>query len=489
MNQIDDPVVPIASTAIPADALDPAQGAEEMPTASDAPTEDLGAIATNSADITYCCQLFLGRDPNRARAYADLIGTKIAGVVSKLLLEQEFLDRILPAVLLRQELPHSRIGETPPQPIIDWAQRRLPIEPATRIALGVAFGWHRLLETLLADRKLAGLAPRLLAAGIDATLRDRLETEGVYRALRSVIGAVEEISTRQVCGWAADLFDRSNPVTVELHVGSVCIGTVTCGEARPDIADQVGAGAASGFTFVLAEGHRALCAAGETLRVIDALSRQQIGKGPITPAEEDLRADVTSGEADRLRPSRVIPPMIPVRPNDEMDDVVQCYRLFLGRVPTQRETAAGTEPGSVAALLRDLLATDEFIGEVLTPVLLRKELPHARIAAPISWLTLDRAQRRLPIGAATRRAIGTARSWALLPRDRIGRCRSRLAGPAAAGRRDRSDLARASRKRGDLPGRIFGGQEPRCGQPFQRPRLGSRSLRQIAPGHDRVLRR
>ena len=94
-----------------------------------------------------------------------------------------------------------------------------------------------------------------------------------------------------------------------------------------------------------------------------------------------------------------------------MSNAIACFSAGFRR-NARRPTAP--RPRNVAATLRDLLATDEFIGEVLTPVLLRKELPHARIAVPLSWLTLDWAQRRLPIGAATRRAIGTARSWAFL---------------------------------------------------------------------------
>lgn len=99
--------------------------------------------------------------------------------------------------------------------------------------------------------------------------------------------------------------------------------------------------------------------------------------------------------------------------NDTLDsrDVTSCFNLFLGRMPTN---SSHDGVSSVSKLLGGILESDEFKTTILQSVLLREELPHNRLESTLPLQLIDWVQRRLPIGASTRRSAGGARTWAQL---------------------------------------------------------------------------
>src|SRR5579864_3093124 len=107
------------------------------------------------------------------------------------------------------------------------------------------------------------------------------------------------------------------------------------------------------------------------------------------------------------------PPTEEAKETLDSQDVAKCFNLFLGRMPTTPFTN-GLAISSLPTLLREILETDEFKTSVLQPVLLREELPHGKSDGPPLFQLIDWAQRRLPVGASTRRATGGARTWAQL---------------------------------------------------------------------------
>jgi len=229
-----------------------------------------------SADIGNCMAVFLGRKPDR-ELLDRWCGESILAVLRALLETEDFQSKVLSPVLLREPLPHALLEDAPSLRLIDWAQRRLPIEAGTRLALGGARTWTHLLETLLADQTLLSLSEGLADAGIDTALRERLEKEPFAKVRRSVVGSLDSASAFEIRGWAADLCDKSVPVVLEFFAENAFIGSVRCDAFRADVQDVVGGNGKSGFTFQIASAHRAYFAGGRTLTAFDSVSKQQVG--------------------------------------------------------------------------------------------------------------------------------------------------------------------------------------------------------------------
>jgi GT2 family glycosyltransferase len=91
------------------------------------------------------------------------------------------------------------------------------------------------------------------------------------------------------------------------------------------------------------------------------------------------------------------------------EDLANACQLFLGKAPPP--AALALAGGGLESLLAALLASEEFRGEVLKPVLLGETLAGPGFAGAPSYRFIDWAQRRLPVAAATAAACGAARSW------------------------------------------------------------------------------
>lgn len=248
------------------------------------------------SDITNCFNLFLGRMPSPDAGFE----TSLPVLFRSIFEAEEFKAGILPAVLFREALPHSALEEPLPLRLIDWAQRRLPITDPTRRAAGGARTWTQLLELLLSDSGLVALAPDLLAAGIDHTLRERLANEPLSRVKRSVIGVVDSATAFEIRGWAVDLCDKSIPVILEFYADSTLIGIMPCCEPRPDVQDLVGGHGKYGFTFKISTAHRANFAGGRTLIAIDSVSRERVGVSSIAHSDATQDWDAISSTRKEL---------------------------------------------------------------------------------------------------------------------------------------------------------------------------------------------
>jgi len=265
---------------------EPAKLAEHVTSADQGQSAAASPMA--AADVADCFSLFLGRLP--APDVSELcVGADLATVVRDLIQGEEFRVNVLTPLLLREPLPQARMAPQPAPRLIDWAQRRLPLESTMRSLAGAARSWEQLLEVLLADSALVSLAPTLVAAEIDRLLRDRLEAAPLFKVRRSVIGAIDAASAVEIRGWALDLCDRQVPVMLEFYADNLFIGATTCSESRPDVQEAMGGDGLCGFTFAIPTARRASFGAGRELIAIDAVGRQRIAAGIV------VRADLTSG--------------------------------------------------------------------------------------------------------------------------------------------------------------------------------------------------
>jgi len=244
--------------------------------------------AMDSGDVAECFNLFLGRVPE-AEFARRCLDSGLRATLAALFDSDEFRVRVLGPLMLREPLPQEGLAEAPSLRLIDWAQRRLPIGPAVRSMAGAARSWHQLLEVLLSDPELVGLAPGLLAAEVDRVLRERLAKQPLSKSGRAVIGAVDAVSALEIRGWALDLSHKEVPVTLEFYADNLFIGAVTCGDSRPDVKEAVGGDGRCGFLFTVPAARRASFGRGRTLIAIDSVSRERIAPGV------EVRADLTAG--------------------------------------------------------------------------------------------------------------------------------------------------------------------------------------------------
>ena len=258
-----------------------------------------------SRDVLDLYLLFLGRIPDAA-ALTGAVNRPLGAVLSDALSSSEFLSGVLTPLLLRETLPHETSQAAPPLRLSDWAQRRLPLEPASRARAGAARSWIALLEVALADPGVVALVPALAAAGIDGVLRERLEAEPQGRITRAVIGAIDAASTLEIRGWALDLCDKSARVTLEFYADNFFIGASACGEPRPDVQEFVGGDGHSGFTFRIPTARRDRFAGGRALIAIDAVSRKPVGVSTPVNADPTQALDVLSATRRELRDLRAL---------------------------------------------------------------------------------------------------------------------------------------------------------------------------------------
>ena len=260
---------------------------------------NLASLPMTSRDVEDCFSLFLGRSPD-AEAAARCVNVELGVVLAEVLQTPEFQTRVLTPLLLRETLPHEAGGASPPLRLIDWAQRRLALEPATRLSAGAARSWGELLELLLADGSLAALAPGLMEAGIDQILRDRVQKSPLAGIKRSVMGTIDAASALEIRGWAVDLCDKSVPVIVEFYADNAFIGAAKCTDSRPDVKEAVGGEGLYGFSFKIPTARRESFTGGRFLTAIDSVSRERIGVSTLVHADLTRGLDILSTTRSEL---------------------------------------------------------------------------------------------------------------------------------------------------------------------------------------------
>jgi GT2 family glycosyltransferase len=270
-----------------------------------APKDAIEEEILDPRDVASCFNLFLGRMPTSS-SVGGLSMKSLSTLLRDIFETDEFKTIILQSVLLREELPQSKLENSPPPRLLDWSQRRLPISAPTRRAVGAARTWPQLLELLLADARLISFAPHLAAAEIDRVLRQRLENEAWSKVQRSVVGAIDAASGFEIRGWAVDLCDKSIPVILEFYADNLFIGSVSCDEPRPDVSDAIGGDGKYGFTFKISAAHRATFGGGRNLIAIDSVSHAPIGASTMVHSDAAQQSDVISATRQELAQIRKI---------------------------------------------------------------------------------------------------------------------------------------------------------------------------------------
>jgi len=262
-------------------------------------------VLLTSRDVQDCFTLCLGRMPDPA-ALARYVDGGIHSLLADLLLSDDFYVDVLAPLLLREPLPHERFARSPPLRLIDWVQRRLPVDPGVRRVAGAADSWIALLELVLSDPAIIALAPPLAEAGIDRVLGERRQLAPTAEIRRAVIGAIDAASAVEVRGWAMDLCDKATPVTLEFYADNLFLGAVDCTEPRADVRETAGGTGRCGFTYRIATARREALTGGRALIAIDAVSRTQVGISTPVRADVSHALDVLASTRRELAELRTL---------------------------------------------------------------------------------------------------------------------------------------------------------------------------------------
>jgi GT2 family glycosyltransferase len=248
-------------------------------------------VHVDHRDAENCFALLLGQKLPAA-SIQRAIGAEMRAFLQELLSSSIFLTLVLPPLMLREELPHALLDDSPSLLFIDWMQNRLPLKRETRLAIAGAKTWTQLLELLLSDPQIVSISSELIAADTERIFRERLEHEMLFRLRRSVVGAVDSSSAFEVSGWAVDVCDKSTAVTLEFYAEDAFIGSAVCIQPRPDVADVIGGNGNCGFAFKVSTAHRRSFAGGKTLTVLDSISKVVVGETFVVSSDAAQGTDV-----------------------------------------------------------------------------------------------------------------------------------------------------------------------------------------------------
>ncbi|MHB8528685.1 MAG: glycosyltransferase [Caulobacteraceae bacterium] len=130
-----------------------------------------------------------------------------------------------------------------------WAARTLPLEEPTKRATLAVRSWYVLLAGVLADRSFRDfIGKERLAAGLDelvaalsARAKDSLRLE--------LIGSIEHADARRVSGWALNLVEPTEALTLQLFADGRFVALGRTGHFRRDLQEIHGGDGRFGFAI------------------------------------------------------------------------------------------------------------------------------------------------------------------------------------------------------------------------------------------------
>lgn len=229
-------------------------------------------MSTRDAINSY--RLFLGRQPETGRVVNEKADLPIEKLVGNFVGAKEFSERVLSALLRDYPLPHYRGGAFPDEEILDWVRASFgfsePLDGA-----GSRITWRQLLKTVLADPTIRRAAP----PGVSAALVELEKTRPIsFESLeqRELAGSIDDFSTFEIRGWAADLLYPDKPLKLEVFLDNIFIGVAQTGLFRREIQEKIGGEGKVGFAFNIPAAHQGVLEQERLLTIREASSRAPI---------------------------------------------------------------------------------------------------------------------------------------------------------------------------------------------------------------------
>lgn len=225
-------------------------------------------------DAINAYHLFLGRQPESERVVSEKAALPIHRLAAIFLGSREFSERILPPLIKGYPLPHFRVGLMPHAEIVDWVRDSFPLSEGGGDAIGGRTTWRQILRTVLTATEARKLAPPALAGTLaELASRDDNSPENFER---EVVGSIDDFSTFEIRGWAADLLRPEEPLTLEVFFDNMFVGIAQTGLFRREVQEKVGGSGKAGFLFNIPAAHHPLLETERLLTVRESISGRPV---------------------------------------------------------------------------------------------------------------------------------------------------------------------------------------------------------------------
>jgi GT2 family glycosyltransferase len=246
-------------------------------------------------------RLFLGRNPDSERVAEERGSVPLLSSVGGFITSPEFAERVFRPLLHCHPLPHTRMAALPAADLIEWAAAELPVSDAVRQKLLDSKSWRQLLVYILSDSAFFERIGLPFDERSASTLTQRYIVPWSSGQLREIVGAVDDASSFEVRGWAANLFDIGEAIHLEFLLDNYFLGTVQCSALRRDIQESIGGTGAFGFSFVVPAAHYRALQTERLLVVRDAISKDPISvpmrlgaeQGQVLESVAEIRDELT----------------------------------------------------------------------------------------------------------------------------------------------------------------------------------------------------
>lgn len=245
-------------------------------------------------------RLFLGREPDSERVAEERGSVAQLSSLGGFLSSPEFAQRVLEPLLKTHPLPHTRIAPSPAKDLVEWAAAELPVAEATRQRLLESRTWQQLLVYILSDSVFFQNIGLPIDDAAMATLQRRYLVPWSSGGMREITGAIEDASASEVRGWAANLFDATESLQLELLLDNRFLGAVQCSLLRGDIQERIGGTGLFGFSFIVPAIHQRSLETERLLTVRDAVSKAAIDRPIRIGAEPEQVLDSVAQIRDEI---------------------------------------------------------------------------------------------------------------------------------------------------------------------------------------------
>ena len=202
----------------------------------------------SAADVQNVYLLVMARFPSD-EAREERTGGVLRDLIELFLTCNEFTRRIETPLLAGERIELAAVDPAGLFELAAWTVKTLPLEEGAKSAAGKARSWYALLAAVLADRRFrAFLDSARSPAALDA-LRDALDARGRAFQRLDLTGVVERGDARRVTGWALNLVEPDEALTLQLFVGGRFLGVGRTGHFRRDIQEVHGGAGRCGFAI------------------------------------------------------------------------------------------------------------------------------------------------------------------------------------------------------------------------------------------------
>ena len=229
-------------------------------------------------DATNSYRLFLGRDPETEQVAEQRSTIPLRNSLAGFIASNEFSDNVLGALFDNGALPHVNVSPYPADEVKEWAAAALPITDETRAKVLHARTWRHVLICLLLDPDFFQDIGEFADSKRYRQFREKFLGAGLFDIEREIVGAINDASTLEIRGWAANLVDLSEQIQVELLLDNFFLGVADCSQFRADLQGKLSGSGLHGFSFVIPAAHQHELRTERLLTVRDSVSRLAIAR-------------------------------------------------------------------------------------------------------------------------------------------------------------------------------------------------------------------